>query len=151
MPKELVREAAVSAKEKSREASHTAEDEQDTSQESPEGYASRKVASAEKTAATNAGAAITAGRKKLEKELGRNIQKKIQKEETKWADNKAAQKADKIPELTKENRPQDKIKTRPERGAKIKEAGMETERKGRLKRAHYANGSAFKGERMKNR
>ena len=77
MPKELVREAAASAKEKSREASHTAENEQDMSGESPAAYAGRKVASAEKTAAANAGAAITAGRKKLEKELGRNIQKNI--------------------------------------------------------------------------
>lgn len=151
MPKELVREAAVSAKEKSREASHMAENEQDTSRESPAAYASRKVASAEKTAAANAGAAITAGRKKVEKELGRNIRKNIQKEETKWADNEAGQKAEETLELTKENRPQDKIKTRPERGAKIKETGMETERKGRLKKAHYADGSAFKGERMKNR
>lgn len=115
------------------------------------GYAGRKVASAEKTAAANAGAAITAGRKKLEKEFGKNIQKNRQKEEAKWEDDKAGQKADKIPELTKENRPQDKIKTRPERGAKIKEAGMETERKGRLKKTHHAEGSAFKGERMKNR
>lgn len=151
MPKELVREAAVSAKEKSREASHTAENEQDTSRESPVGYAGRKVASAEKTAAASAGVAITAGRKKLEKELGKNRQKNRQKEEAKWADNKAGQKADKIPELTKENRPQDKIKTRPERGTKIKEAGMETEKKGRLKKAHHAEGSAFKGERIKNR
>lgn len=151
MPKELVREAAVSAKEKSRQASHTAENEQDTSRESPAAYAGRKVASAEKTAAANAGAAITAGRKKLEKELGRNIQKNIQKEEAKRADNKAGKKADKIPEFTKESRPQDKIKTRPERGTKIKEGDMETERKGRLKKAHHAKGSAFRGERIKNR
>lgn len=137
----------MSAKEKSREASHTAENEQDTSRESPAAYAGRKVVSVEKTAAANAGAAITAGRKKLEKELGRNIQK----EEVKRADNKAGQKADKIPEFTERNRQQDKIKTRPECGTKIKEAGMETERKGRLKKAHHAKGSAFKGERIKNR
>lgn len=141
MPKELAWETAVSVKEKSKESFHAAEKDQEISRESPVEYASGKAASAEKMAAVNTGAAINAGRKKLEKELGRNLRK--QKQEMKCADKRA----DKMPELTKESGLQDKIKVKPEHGTKMKEAG----RRGRLKEAHHAKGSAFKGGQIKNR